>query len=99
MSSTLLSLKRASTLVLALVCLLHVNTASAQAAPAARSGKPVVLVVPYGAGGSTDIMARIMAQHLPGVSGQSAIVENRTGGAVWSVGIRWPARHPTATRF
>jgi tripartite-type tricarboxylate transporter receptor subunit TctC len=80
MSSTLLSLKRASTLLCALACLLHVNTSSAQAAPAARSGKPVTLVVPYGAGGSTDIMARIMAQHLPGVSGQSAIVENRTGG-------------------
>ena len=53
---------------------------AAQAQPAARSTKSITLVVPYGAGGSTDILARVMAQHLPTVSGQAAIVENRTGG-------------------
>ena len=50
---------------------------SAQAQP---SAKPITLVVPYGAGGSTDIMARIMAQHLAPVSGRAVVVENRTGG-------------------
>ncbi len=44
------------------------------------STKPVTLVVPYGAGGSTDLMARMVAQYLPQVSGGAAIVENRTGG-------------------
>lgn len=44
------------------------------------SSKPITFVVPYGAGGSTDIMARVMAQYLPQVSGGAAIVENRTGG-------------------
>jgi tripartite-type tricarboxylate transporter receptor subunit TctC len=44
------------------------------------SSKPITFVVPYGAGGSTDIMARVMAQYLPQVSGTAAIVENRTGG-------------------
>ncbi len=44
------------------------------------SVKAITFVVPYGAGGSTDIMARVMAQYLPPISGQPAVVENRTGG-------------------
>jgi tripartite-type tricarboxylate transporter receptor subunit TctC len=57
------------------VCLL-----SASVFAQTSSGRAVTFVVPYGAGGSTDIMARMMAQYLPQVSGQAAIVENRTGG-------------------
>ncbi|MEN9671691.1 MAG: hypothetical protein RL018_1968, partial [Pseudomonadota bacterium] len=57
------------------VCLL-----SASAFAQSNSGKTVTLVVPYGAGGSTDIMARVMAQYLPPISGQATVVENRTGG-------------------
>jgi tripartite-type tricarboxylate transporter receptor subunit TctC len=53
-------------------------------AQTASSSKPITFVVPYGAGGSTDIMARVMAQYLPQVAGagvgNGAIVENRTGG-------------------
>ncbi|MEY4295466.1 MAG: hypothetical protein RLY82_1154 [Pseudomonadota bacterium] len=49
-------------------------------AQTASSSKPITLVVPYGAGGSTDIMARVMAQYLPQVASTAAIVENRTGG-------------------
>jgi tripartite-type tricarboxylate transporter receptor subunit TctC len=49
-------------------------------AQTASSSKPITFVVPYGAGGSTDIMARVMAQYLPQVAGGAAIVENRTGG-------------------
>jgi tripartite-type tricarboxylate transporter receptor subunit TctC len=50
---------------------------SASSAPAT---KPITFVVPYGAGGSTDIMARVMAQYLPQVANQGTVVENRTGG-------------------
>ncbi len=49
-------------------------------ATAQPSSKPVTLVVPYGAGGSTDIMARLMAQNLTTVSARPVVVENRTGG-------------------
>ena len=46
--------------------------------------RPVTVVVPFGAGGNTDIMARLGAQHLAAKFGQSFVVENRpsAGGAL-----------------
>jgi tripartite-type tricarboxylate transporter receptor subunit TctC len=41
--------------------------------------KPVRMVVPFGAGGSTDVLVRIVATRLPGPLGQQVVVENRTG--------------------
>ena len=43
--------------------------------------RTVRLIVPYVAGGGTDIIARLMAQHAAGATGQSFVVENRGGGA------------------
>jgi tripartite-type tricarboxylate transporter receptor subunit TctC len=46
--------------------------------------RPVTVVVPLAAGGNTDIMARLAAQHLTDKLGQTFIVENRpsAGGAI-----------------
>jgi len=46
--------------------------------------KPVTVIVPFGAGGNTDMMARLAAQHLSAKLGQSFVVENRpsAGGAL-----------------
>jgi tripartite-type tricarboxylate transporter receptor subunit TctC len=42
--------------------------------------KPVKIVVPYGPGGATDIVARIVGEHLRDVLGQAYYVENKPGG-------------------
>jgi len=43
--------------------------------------RPVRIIVPYGPGGGSDIVARILAQRATELSGQSFPVENRGGGA------------------
>jgi tripartite-type tricarboxylate transporter receptor subunit TctC len=42
-------------------------------------GKPVRIIVPYSAGGGTDIVARAVGQKLSEIWGQSVIVDNRAG--------------------
>ena len=41
--------------------------------------KPIKIIVPYGPGGSTDVLTRIVAQKLSEKFGSSVIVENRAG--------------------
>jgi len=41
--------------------------------------KPVTIVVPYPAGGATDVVARMIAEKLPAVWGQQVVVTNRPG--------------------
>ena len=50
----------------------------AQAYPA----KPVRLVLGFAPGGSTDVVARLLARKLTEKSGQSFVVENRTASGV-----------------
>ena len=53
--------------------------------------KPVRLVVPFAAGGTTDIIARVVAERINGPLGQPLIVENKAGGG-GSVGANETAR-------
>jgi tripartite-type tricarboxylate transporter receptor subunit TctC len=57
--------------------LLAIATALAQSFPT----RPVTLVVPYPAGGPTDVVARVLAERMRVPLGQPVIVENVTGGS------------------
>ena len=59
-----------------LFCMLAVVPAMAQDS---YPSKPVKILVPYGPGGATDIIARIVAQRLTESLGQTFLVENRPG--------------------
>lgn len=57
--------------------------AAAMAGPAAAQGypsKPVRMVIPYPAGGGTDITARPIAQRLSEIWGRQVLIDNRSGG-------------------
>jgi tripartite-type tricarboxylate transporter receptor subunit TctC len=48
----------------------------------------VTLIVPYGAGGGTDITARLLAKDIEPLLGKPVTVENRAGGGGW---VGWGA--------
>ena len=69
-------LRPASVIAAALVAAAHgILSASAQEWPA----HPLTLVVPWAAGGGTDVMGRIMAKRMSEIMGQQVIVENIAG--------------------
>lgn len=78
MKSRLLSRRKVLTGAAALTAAAIVPRASLGAGDW-RPTETVKLIVPAAAGGSTDVMGRLLAAHLQSVWGQSAIVENRSG--------------------
>ena len=64
-------------LVVFALVLAAASAAHAQSFPS----RPITIVVPYGAGGPADILARIMAERMRGPLGQPVIVENVAGAA------------------
>jgi tripartite-type tricarboxylate transporter receptor subunit TctC len=55
--------------------------------------RAVTLVVPFGAGGSADLTARILAAHLQARFGEPFVIDNR-GGAGGSIGAGFVAKAP-----
>src|SRR5688500_13459090 len=73
----------------ALVTMLSPFSAAAQEYPQ----KPVRLIIPWAAGGSTDSIGRILAQRLSEATGQQWIVDNRSG-ATGTIGHAVAAKSP-----
>ena len=73
----------------AAACALPSAPAHAQAWPV----KPVTIVVPFAAGGTTDVLARALGEKLGTALGQPVIVENR-GGAGATIGADYVAKAP-----
>ncbi len=59
--------------------------ASATAMAQSYPSKPIRMIVPFPAGGTTDVVARIVAQRMTDAMGQPVVVENR-GGAGGAIG-------------
>ena len=82
-------MKTAFTLLAALAAALSASSATAQTYPT----RTVRIIVPYAAGGNTDITARAISAKLTDVFGQQVIVDNRPGGAT-NIGSDLAAKAP-----
>lgn len=65
--------------ILKKTCLASALVLFSTAAAANYPTKPIRLVAVYSAGGTSDLIARLAAQHMAPLLGQSVIVENRAG--------------------
>lgn len=78
------------------VHLLALATALAAALPAQAQSypaRPVRVIVPYAAGGNTDIIARAIGAKLTPIFGQQVLVDNRPGGGT-NIGSELVAKAP-----
>jgi tripartite-type tricarboxylate transporter receptor subunit TctC len=75
--------------VLASACAASMTGASAQAYPT----RPITMVVPFPAGGATDVLARFLGERMRDALGQPVIVEN-VSGAAGTLGVGRAVRAP-----
>lgn len=65
----------------------------AQAQPQGWPARPLRIIAPFAAGGTADIYARLIGQHLQSALGQPVVVENRPGGN-FAIGTEAAVRSP-----
>src|ERR1700751_2985595 len=76
-------------LVVAIARLAGMGAAAAQPYPS----RPIAFVVPFGAGGPADAVARIMGERMRASLGQPVVIENVTG-ASGTIGVGRAVRAP-----
>ena len=77
--SLLKNIAKSSCLWLSIALIAFSNTSFAQEISSAFPTKPIHLVVPFPAGGSADIVARIIAKPLSEKLGQVVMIDNKPG--------------------
>ena len=71
---------------LAIIAFAALAAGFAQGAAAQYPNKPINVIVPFAAGGPTDVVARILGEHMSRTLGQQLVVEN-VGGAGGTTGM------------
>ena len=61
------------------ICLAVLPTISCRANAETYPSRPIVMIVPYAAGGTFDVLGRILASRMSELLGQPVIVENTSG--------------------
>ncbi len=84
---------RKTLLLIGLASGLAVASAAAQAQSTWPNARPIRWIVPFPAGGATDMVSRIAAQQMSLVLGQTIVVENITG-AAGAVGVDRLSKSP-----
>src|SRR5687767_7404791 len=74
-------------ILVAMLC--GVPAAAAQSYPS----RPVTIIVPFPAGGATDVLARFLADRMRLTLGQPVVIENVTG-AAGTIGVGRAVRSP-----
>jgi tripartite-type tricarboxylate transporter receptor subunit TctC len=77
---------------IALVLLIAIGFAASAAADDFPS-RPITMIVPFAAGGPTDVIGRLMAQYMSPALGQNVVVEDVTG-AAGTIGVGRVAHSP-----
>jgi tripartite-type tricarboxylate transporter receptor subunit TctC len=69
------------------------TVAAAQDGAASYPNRPIKIIVPFAAGGTTDVLARIVGQAVTAKWGQPVIIENRAGAGA-TIGADMVAKSP-----
>ena len=86
-------IKRYSQALMVIVPLLWCSAPLTASAQASYPNRPITWVVPYAAGGATDVLVRIIARKLSDDLGQPVVVNNKPGGGTM-IGAQFVARAP-----